>query len=125
MGARHLRAAALLLAAALAGCMQFGITIVPPPPDRPEPPRPAAISGTDAPELEATDADGLLRAHGVEPPMYYYEPDDLWYRYYKGRWHQAFFWNGTWFEPERLPPALRSRERTKSPDAEVSRPATR
>ena len=59
----------------------------------------------------------LTRAVAVIPPLYYFEPDDLWYTFFKGRWHQAFFWNGTWFEPKRIPAVLLDLHRqSRKPD---------
>ena len=85
---------------------QMGITVVPPKPDIPEPPRPAARRDAAPPTMATTAYPGLMRSAEVTPTLYYFEPDDLWYTFFKGRWHQAFFWNGTWFEPERVPVEL-------------------
>ncbi len=104
----------------LSGCLQqqMGITVVQPKPDIPEPPRPMALRRAEAPRMQATAHSGLTRSIEIKPTLYYWEPDDLWYTFYKGRWHQAFFWNGTWFEPERVPSILlemRSKEPRSPP----------
>lgn len=109
----------LIAALLLAGCLQqqMGITVVPPRPEIPEPPRPQAHRGQDSPSMIQTSYPGLTRAVEIVPTLYYYEPDELWYTYYENRWHQAFFWNGTWFEPERVPTVLRElRRRERKPD---------
>ena len=113
---RGLRLIGMLL---LSGCLQqqFGVTVVPPKPDLPEPPRPAARRGPEPPAMAPTAHPGLTRAVAVVPSLYYFEPDDLWYTFFKGRWHQAFFWNGTWFEPERIPAVLLDLHRqSRKPD---------
>lgn len=118
-----------LLAAALtpllAACMAAGVTITTPPPVR-EPPLPPRLAGETMPELVPTDRPGLLVAPSVKVPLFYYEPDELWYRFWRRRWYQAFSWNGAWFEPDRVPPPLRKGPpgATPSPEPEgVSPPA--
>jgi hypothetical protein len=99
----------VLLAAFLAGCpANFGVSIQPAPPPRPEAPMPPAFEGEADPPLEPFSAEGLFLAPSVDPHLYYYGPDDLWYRYWRGRWFQAFRWNGAWFPPQRVPEPLRS-----------------
>ncbi len=99
----------LLLAAALTGCpMNFGISVQPATPARPEEPMPPAFEGEVDPPLEALSAEGLFVAPAVNPHLYYSSSDDLWYRYWRGRWYQAFRWNGAWFPPRRVPESLRS-----------------
>ena len=92
---------ALLL---LAGCPTgFGVQVVQPPPLPPEPPMPPSFEGETAPELEPTSSAGLFRAPTVDTQLYYYAPDDLWYRQWRGKWYQAFSWNGAWFPPRQVP----------------------
>ena len=105
-----MRRVAVVLTALLAcACTDFGITVTDPAPPIPDPPRPGPLPGENATALEETHVPGLFRAEGVVAPLYYYEPRDIWYQYYKGRWHQAFSWNGHWFEPDRLPQQLRDK----------------
>ena len=102
---RHLLLPALLGSLA---CMPtaFGITIQPASPPRQEPPVPEPFGGEAEPTLEPGPLKGLFQAPGVHPHLYYYAPDDLWYRYWKGGWYQAFLWNGAWYPPRRVPEAL-------------------
>ena len=70
-------------------------------------PQGKATSGAPATERNGTVVPGVFRAVDLDRRLYYYSDDDLWYEYYKGRWHQAFSWNGVWFEPKKLPEPLR------------------
>jgi hypothetical protein len=109
-GRAALSLAGLSLAALLAGCpTNFGISIQPPPPLPPEAPVPPAFEGDADPPLEPLAAEGLFVAPTVDRQLYYYEPDDLWYRYWRDSWYQAFRWNGAWFPPRSVPEPLRSR----------------
>ncbi len=100
-------AAALVLASALAGCMTASVWVEPPPPERREPPAPKPFKAEAAPALAATSYAKLFRAPSVSENLYYYEPDELWYRRWKGRWYQAFSWDGHWFPPKQVPQALK------------------
>jgi hypothetical protein len=100
----------LILLLALCACARVGGIAVTPPPVRNEPPIPERLEAETAPALVETDAPGLLRASSVDLDLYYYRPDDLWYRFAYNRWYQAFSWNGNWFVPERVPEALIGRE---------------
>ena len=114
---------ALLIALLLIGCLTgLGVQVVQPPPLPPEPPMPSRLTGEVAPELEATSVEGLFRASAEAPHLYYYAPDELWYRYWRGKWYQAFLWNGAWFPPRRTPEALRSVAPTENLDEEAPRP---
>ncbi len=98
----------LVLLTGLLGCMiptAVGITIVQPPPIIDEP-VPEPFEGEGEPRLEPPPYEGLLRAPDVHEHLYYYEPDDLWYRNWKGSWFQAFLWNGAWYPPKRVPEVL-------------------
>lgn len=103
-----MKARRLLWAALLVGCVPvgFGVWIEPAPEPPPEPPVPTRLVGDRAPELEALDEPGLYRTR-AGPALYFHEPSGLWYRYWKGSWYQAFFWNGAWFPPESVPESLR------------------
>ncbi len=104
------RSEPLLLALWLTACpVGFGITIEQPPPPPPEPPMPASFEGDADPQLEALSAPGLFRAPSIHPDLYYYEADDLWYRYWRRGWYQAFHWNGAWFPPRKVPGPLLDR----------------
>lgn len=74
----------------------------------PEPPVPAPFAGEEVPTLELLETEGLFRAPSVDPHLYFYAPDDLWYRYWREEWYQAFRWNGAWFPPASLPEPLRA-----------------
>jgi hypothetical protein len=107
LGRRLTRLVPAALAGLLAACVAAGITITRPPPPAPERPLPPRLEGESTPALVATESAGLLVAPSVKVPLFYYEPDELWYRFWRGRWYQAFGWNGAWFEPDRVPPPLR------------------
>jgi hypothetical protein len=98
----------LLALSGLVACMiptGFGITVVQPPPIVDDP-HPEPFEGEEDPELEASPVEGLFHAPAVHEHLYYYAPDDLWYRYWKQTWFQAFLWNGGWYPPRRVPEAL-------------------
>ena len=97
------------------GPTSFGIWIEPPPEFPPEPPVPEAFTGEAAPDLVPAGMEGLSRAPSVDPHLYYYAPEDLWYRYWKKSWYQAFRWNGAWFPPSSVPAALRGGPPATSP----------
>ncbi len=99
----------VLLALAATACMHGAVTVTQPPPSY-EPPIPERFRGEGPPELRNTDAPGLLRAPSVDRDLYYFRPDDLWYRFAYNRWYQAFSWNGNWFVPEQVPEVLKGRE---------------
>lgn len=107
---------ALVLACLLGGCTPqlLGITIEEPPPPPPPPWVPRPLQGEAAPELEPTGQPGLSRA-AETPGLYYYEPDDLWYRRARHTWFQAFTWDGHWFPPERVPGVLEQLESSPAP----------
>jgi hypothetical protein len=83
----------------------FGITIQQQPLPA-EPPAPERLKGDAPPPLEPFSVAGLFRVL-AEPDLYYFEPEDLWYRYWRGAWYQAFFWDGAWFPAESAPEPLR------------------
>lgn len=103
-------AAALLAAAACS----FGIRFEPPPPAPPEIPVPrpyaASTEGAEQPtgdvQLQPSDYPGLEGAPKIDPALFYSRAEGLWYRYWRGRWYQAFRWNGYWFPPAKLPEVL-------------------
>ena len=101
---------ALWLALGVTACVQIsdsGIWIEADPPARPDPRPPKQLAGESAPELDPTEHDGLLRARGFREAIYYYEPDELWYRKDGALWFQAFHWDGHWFPAAEVPEALR------------------
>lgn len=109
--------AGLRVAILLAGtACSFGIRIEPPPPPPPEIPVPrpyAAPAQVTPPEsseirLQPSEYPGLDRAPDIDPRLFHSRADGLWYRYWKGRWYQAFRWDGYWFPPAELPDALRA-----------------
>jgi hypothetical protein len=100
-----IRAAALAAALAACGCTSAGLSVYLPP-EPAEPVVPARFAGEERPALTPTDHPGLYRAPSVDRALYYWEPDDLWYRRWHGRWYQAFDWNGAWFPPEQVPEPL-------------------
>ncbi len=102
------RASCAALVLALCACTptSMGITVTRIP-DKPEAPRPPPLAAESAPELSETEHPGLYRALGLAQPVYYFEPEDLWYQYWRSGWHQAFTWDGHWFEPKELPEVLR------------------
>jgi hypothetical protein len=98
----------VLLSSSLLSCStDLGMWIEPPPPLPPEPPTPAPLVGNGSPTLEPSSVEGLFGAPGVHPDLYYYAPDDLWYRYWRGAWYQAFHWDGAWFPPRQVPESLK------------------
>jgi hypothetical protein len=105
---RRERSAPLLLALlglGLLGCVQGSIWVTPTPVP-PELPVPDPLEG-EAPELRPTPIEGLLVAPGAVDPLYFEKESELWFRYWRRRWYQAFGWDGHWFSPEHVPPALR------------------
>lgn len=100
-------------------CQPTGFSIVTaPPPATKQPPVPSAFEAEEDPPLEETDQAGLFYAPALGPNVYFYEPDELWYRYAYRRWYQAFRWNGSWFILEDPPDVLAKREliRPKLPE---------
>jgi hypothetical protein len=102
------RAALLMILFALSCSSSFDVWVQPPPIPKPEPPLPPPFEGAAAPPLEATAVRGILVAPPEYENLYYSETDELWYRYWRTRWYQAFRWNGNWFPPEDVPPPLRA-----------------
>ncbi len=99
---------------ALAACTPTGFSITATPtPEPKQPPIPSPFSGEEEPVLEATDKDGLHMAPGLAPNVYFYEPEDVWYRYAYRRWYQAFRWNGSWFILDEPPDVLADRKLEK------------
>jgi hypothetical protein len=120
---RRRRGPALALSGALLGlgCTDFALWVEPPPPPRAEAPVPPPFRGKQAPALERTEHAALLRAPSLSAGLYFYEPDGLWYRRWRGRWYQAFTWDGHWFPPRRVPDVLRETEaRAAEPQAETT-----
>ncbi len=113
------RPAAALTLLWLAGCvgMNAGMSVTGPPEVR-QPPVPAPFDAEGPPTLEPTDTPGLSSAPSLAPNLYYYEPDDAWYRYAYRRWYQAFRWNGNWFILDAAPEILVDRpiERRELPE---------
>jgi len=100
-------AAALALALLITGCVDAAVWVEPPPPTRAEPPAPKPFRAESVPALEPTTYAKLFRAPSLSENLYYYEPDELWYRRWKGRWYQAFSWDGHWFPPKQVPQVLK------------------
>jgi hypothetical protein len=84
------------------GCLgsSFSVWIEPPPPEPPELPVPSRLRGDADPKLVESGLAGVLHAPALDPQLYYVESEELWYRYWGGRWYQAFHWSGYWFPPE-------------------------
>jgi len=97
--------AALLAALGLPGCVSFGMWTVPPPP-MDEMPVPSPYRAGPEPVLEPTEVEGIYGTD-LDPRLYFVQADGLWYRYWRGRWYQAYAWDGHWFPPSRVPSALR------------------
>ena len=101
------RLAGLLAILGLAACLSdVGVWVVEEPPRPPEPRVPPPLQAEATPPLLPTDRAGLLRAHVGAVELFYHEPEGLWYRRDRGRWFQAFRWDGHWFPPARLPQQL-------------------
>jgi hypothetical protein len=81
----------------------------------PEPRAPDPLISMTEPKLEPTGVEGLLAAPALDPTLYYYEPDELWYRYAYKRWYQAFRWDGNWFIPDDVPKAVKDRSPKETP----------
>ena len=102
--------AALTLLLLAAGCEQLGVgVVVTRPPPVKQPPVPSPFEGSEPPALESTETPGLLRAAALGEHVYFYEPEELWYRHAYRRWYQAFRWNGNWFILEETPELLAER----------------
>ena len=86
-----------------AGCIGLAVSQIP---ENTEPPIPSPFRGDTAPELVPTETAGVLAAESLGPNVFYFEPEDLWYRYRFKRWYQAFRWDGTWFIQPDPPPAV-------------------
>jgi hypothetical protein len=99
----HARAAALSLL--LAGACAFQVVQTAPPME-PEPRTPEPLISMEDPKLEPTDVEGLFAAPALASSLFYYEPDERWYRYEYRRWYLAFSWDGNWFVPDKIPDAL-------------------
>ena len=111
--------AALLIASA---CIQVVQTA---PPMEPEPRTPDPLVSLEEPKLEPTEVEGLFAAPGLAESLFYYEPQELWYRYEYRRWFQAFRWDGYWFVPEKVPEVLKAMvpaETPQTPQHEHRRP---
>ena len=111
--------ASALAALALGACISGSITTTTTPESR-EGPIPPPFKGDEPPVLEATDAEGLMKAPALGPNVYYHDPADLWYRRAYRRWYQAFRWNGNWFILPETPAVLVGREieKVELPDLE-------
>jgi hypothetical protein len=119
-GARAAFGLALLFAVA---CTDFGLWVEQPPAPPAEAPAPPPFKGKQAPVLELTEHSGLLRAPSLAASLYFYEPDGLWYRRWRGRWYQAFRWDGHWFPPRRVPEVVRAQGASESEPAKATKPA--
>jgi hypothetical protein len=95
-----------------AACIQVVQTA---PEMEPEPQTPAPLVSMEEPKLVATGVPGLMAAPALDPTLYYYEPDELWYRYAYRRWFQAFRWDGSWFVPEKVPDVVKARVPEETP----------
>jgi len=125
MRRRPRAAPAVALSAALlgSGCMSAGLWVEPPPAPRAEAPTPPPFEGKQAPALVRTEHPALLAAPELSASLYFYEPDGLWYRRWRGRWYQAFTWDGHWFPPRRVPEVVRALDASKTPAPSAPRPA--
>ena len=85
------------------GCIGLAVSQIP---QNTEPPVPSPLKGDAEPELVATEAEGVHVAPELGPNIFYFEPDDLWFRYRYKRWYQAFRWDGTWFIQPDPPPVV-------------------
>jgi hypothetical protein len=114
---------ALALCAALVclGCTDFGLWVEQPPPPRADAPAPPPFKGKEAPALVRTEHAALLQAPSLSKSLYFYEPDGLWYRRWRGQWYQAFSWDGHWFPPRRVPEVVRAIDASRA--AEEAKPA--
>jgi len=92
-----------VLTVANLGCIGLAVTQIP---ENTEPPIPNPFRGDTPPELEETEAEGVMAAPSLGPNVFYVESEDLWYRYRYKRWYQAFRWNGTWFIQPDPPPLV-------------------
>ncbi len=125
MTRRRRAALALALSAALAspGCMDFGLWVEEPPKPPAEVPVPPPFQGKEAPPLVRTEHAALLRAPSLAASLYFYEPDGLWYRHWRGRWYQAFTWDGHWFPPRRIPEMVRAIDASETAPRRDPKPA--
>ncbi len=108
-----------LIVSGLGACVSGAITTTTLPEAR-EGPIPSPFEGDEAPLLETSDVEGLMKAPGLGPNVYYHGPADLWYRRAYRRWYQAFRWNGNWFILPETPAVLVGREieKVKLPELE-------
>ena len=96
-----------LVSLSLAGCFPQAFDIwIEKPPEVVEPPIPDKFEAGAEPELIATEVPGLRAAPTLGPHVYYFEPDERWYRYAFNRWYEAFYWDGHWFPAAKVPEAL-------------------
>ena len=115
--------APLLALTVSTGCTGQGqVWVVPATPPEPEIPVPAPLRGDTFPELVPTGTEGLMAAPDVDPQLYYVESEELWYRYWRRRWYQAFAWNGHWFPPEKVPDAVKARMQEGSRPRRAGKP---
>lgn len=99
--------AAALVTSVASGCLLLGISVSTQQAEVKREVVPKPFEGEEPPPLEATQKAGLFHAPSLGPNVYYFEPDDLWYRFGYRRWYQAFRWNGNWFILEDEPMILR------------------
>ncbi len=97
---------ALLIWVAMIGGCDFDVWVEPASPPIVDPPLPQRLEG-EAPALLETEFEGIQIAAN-HPELYYVQAEDLWYRYWRKQWYQAFNWDGNWFPPERVPKQLRA-----------------
>jgi hypothetical protein len=115
----RLRAALAMALLATLACMDAGLWVEQPPPAPPEIPVPPRFAGGEPPALERTEHPALLHAPSLAAGLYFYEPDGLWYRRWRGRWYQAFRWDGHWFPPRRVPEVIRAVEASETAPAKA------
>jgi hypothetical protein len=121
MSSRRSRALALAAALGLPACTDFALWVEPQPEPK-EIPVPPRFEAEEAPKLVPTEHPALLSAPTLSANLYFYEPDGLWYRRWRGRWYQAFTWDGHWFPPRRVPEVVRARGASTSPPAKSATP---
>ena len=114
LGSRRAAIAGTLpLVALLLGCIQVVQTA---PPMEPEPQTPDPLVSLEDPKLQPTATEGLFAVPGLKENVFYYEPNELWYRYEYRKWFQAFRWDGYWFVPDKVPDAVKAQVPEETPE---------
>jgi hypothetical protein len=85
------------------------------PPQEPEPRTPEPFVSMEEPKLVPTEVPGLFAVPSLDATVYYYKPEELWYRYAYRSWYQAFRWDGAWFIPGKLPDVVKARVPQETP----------